>query len=152
MDNSGVLASAGGGGLPLLDLMWTMLMVAGLVLWTWYLVVVFSDLYRRQDIGGWGKAGWTVVLIVVPLVAVLGYLIVQGGHMAERRHHDAALARRAVERETRRVAEDQRQDPVTQITTAKRLLEQGDITRDEFEILKRRALDLPALDPTARMV
>ena len=34
------------------------------VVWFWLLIVVFSDLFRRQDISGWGKALWVIGLLV----------------------------------------------------------------------------------------
>jgi hypothetical protein len=36
------------------------------VLWFWLLITVFSDLFRRRDISGWGKVVWAVVLIIFP--------------------------------------------------------------------------------------
>ena len=31
-----------------------------LVLWFWFLIIVISDLFRRHDISGWGKAIWVI--------------------------------------------------------------------------------------------
>jgi hypothetical protein len=30
------------------------------IVWFWLLIVVFGDLFRRQDISGWGKAAWVI--------------------------------------------------------------------------------------------
>ena len=54
------------------------------VLWFWFLITVFGDLFRRQDISGVGKAVWVIVLIVLPYFGILVYLISQGPGMAER--------------------------------------------------------------------
>jgi hypothetical protein len=56
-----MVLAATGSGYPLLDLFWTMLIFFGFVLWIWLVIVVFSDLFRRGDIGGWGKAAWTLL-------------------------------------------------------------------------------------------
>jgi hypothetical protein len=48
------------------------------VVWIWLLISVFSDLFRRHDISGWGKAIWVIALIVFPYVSVFVYLISQG--------------------------------------------------------------------------
>ena len=40
------------------------------VLWFWLLITIFSDLFRRHDISGWGKAIWVIVLI---LFSYIGY-------------------------------------------------------------------------------
>ena len=35
---------------PFLDIVWTMLVFFGWVIWFWILVVVLSDVFRRSDI------------------------------------------------------------------------------------------------------
>jgi membrane protease subunit (stomatin/prohibitin family) len=50
---------------------------------------VITDIFRSRDLGGWGKAGWLVFVIVLPFLGVLVYLIARGGKMADR---DAAQA------------------------------------------------------------
>src|SRR5215211_8457519 len=67
---------------PFLDILWTMLVFFGWVIWFWLLITVFSDLFRRHDTSGWGKAGWTVLLLVLPFVGVLIHMVAQGKHMA----------------------------------------------------------------------
>jgi hypothetical protein len=51
--------------------------------WFWLLILVFSDLFRRQDISGWGKALWVIVLLVLSYLGVFAYFT-QGRGMAER--------------------------------------------------------------------
>ena len=38
------------------------------VVWIWLLISVFSDLFRRHDISGLGKAIWVIALIVFPYI------------------------------------------------------------------------------------
>jgi hypothetical protein len=47
------------------------------VLWFWLLIVVISDMFRRHDISGWGKAIWVIALIVFPYIAIFAYMITQ---------------------------------------------------------------------------
>jgi hypothetical protein len=68
---------------PLLDLFWTMLMVLAFGLFLWALIVVFRDLFGRADLGGWGKAGWTVLVLVLPIIGALGYLIARGDKLGQ---------------------------------------------------------------------
>ena len=37
--------------------------------------MVLSDIFRRPDVSGWGKAGWTLFVIFLPLLGVLIYMI-----------------------------------------------------------------------------
>lgn len=127
---------------PLLDLFWTMLVFFGFVLWFWLMFVIFGDIFRRDDIGGWGKAGWTLLIIVLPIVGSLVYLIAEGRKMGDRRQADAEAARAAYERDVRRIAtaNGDAGGPTAQIAEAKRLLDQGAITQTEYESLKAKAL------------
>ena len=63
------------------------------VLWFWLLIIVIGDLFRRNDISGWGKAIWVIALIVFPYLAIFAYMITQSRGMAERRSQQAQQAR-----------------------------------------------------------
>jgi hypothetical protein len=123
---------------PFLDVFWTMLVFFGWVIWFWLLITVFADLFRRHDISGWGKAGWTLFVIVLPFLGVLVYLIAQGQHMAERKAADAQASRAAFDDYVRDVAA--KEGPTDQIAKAKQLLDSGTIDAAEFERLKAKAL------------
>src|SRR3954453_24268921 len=71
-------------GYPLLDVMWTMFAFFMWMIWIWLLVSIFSDLFRRPDLSGWGKAGWTALVLVLPFIGVFVYLISQGHHIRDR--------------------------------------------------------------------
>jgi hypothetical protein len=123
---------------PFLDVFWTMLVFFAWVIWFWLLITVFADLFRRHDVSGWGKAGWTAFVIVLPFLGVLVYMIAQGHHMAERKMADAQASRAAFGDYVRDVAADG--GPTDQIAKAKQLLDTGAIDATEFEQLKRKAL------------
>ena len=116
---------------PFLDVLWTMIIFFAWVIWIWILISILADLFRRHDVSGWLKAAWVVFLILLPFLGVLIYLIVNGKGMAERNV---------------RQAQDQIQaaaaiaGPSAQIASAKDLLDQGAISQEEFEALKRKAL------------
>jgi hypothetical protein len=63
------------------------------VVWFWLLIIVFSDLFRRHDISGWGKAVWVIALLLFPYFGVFIYLITQSTGMAERNLQQAQRAR-----------------------------------------------------------
>jgi Phospholipase_D-nuclease N-terminal len=70
---------------PFLNILWTILIFMALVIWIWMVILVLIDIFSRRDISGWGKAGWVVLIIVLPFVGVLIYLIAYSAGMAERR-------------------------------------------------------------------
>jgi hypothetical protein len=123
---------------PFLDIFWTMLVFFSWVIWFWLLITVFADLFRRHDISGWGKAGWTLFVIILPFLGVFVYLIAQGKHMAERKASDMQASQAAFDDYVRQVGSDK--DPSEQIAKAKSLLDSGAIDATEFEQLKRKAL------------
>ncbi len=63
---------------------WSMLWIFLFVLWIWLIFVIFADIFRSDDLSGWGKAIWSVFVIFLPFLGIFAYLIVRGGGMAER--------------------------------------------------------------------
>ena len=74
---------------PLLNVFLSILYVFLFVIWFWILISVIIDIFRSEDLGGWGKAFWVFFVIVLPYLGVFIYLIVRGGGMQERRIADA---------------------------------------------------------------
>jgi len=70
---------------PFLDVLWTILIFMAFVIWIWMVIMVLIDIFSRHDLSGWGKAGWVVLIIVLPFIGVLSYLIAYSGGIAERR-------------------------------------------------------------------
>jgi hypothetical protein len=70
---------------PFLNILWTILIFMALVIWIWMVILVLIDIFGRTDLSGWGKAGWVVLIIVLPFVGVLIYLIAYSAGIAERR-------------------------------------------------------------------
>jgi hypothetical protein len=120
------------------QVMWTMFVFFAWVLFFWLLWIVFSDLFSRRDIGGWGKAGWSVFVIVLPFIGTLVYFIVEGKAMGERRVSEAQQARAQMDTYVRSVAPSA--DPAAQISQAKGLFDSGAITQAEYDQLKAKAL------------
>ena len=123
---------------PFLDVLWTMLVFFGWVIWFWILVVVLSDVFRRRDISGWGKAAWTLFTIVLPFLGVLVYLIAHGKDMGERRMRDLDAQQARFDEHIRSVSRPD--GAATEIAAAKQLLDSGAIDQAEFAQLKRKAL------------
>ena len=115
---------------PFLEIMGTIIVFFAWVAWFWVLVSILSDVFRRHDIGGWGKAAWVLFVIVLPFLGVLFYLIAEGGKMAERNIEAAKAAQ----------ARYGGGDATAEIANAKQLLDSGAITQAEFDTLKQKAL------------
>jgi hypothetical protein len=118
--------------------MWTMFIFFAWILFFWLLFVVFGDLFRRTDIGGWGKAGWTIFVICLPFLGILVYLIAEGKAMGERSMKQAQDAQAQMDTYVRSAAGSA--DPAAQIAKAKELLDGGAITQAEYDGLKAKAL------------
>jgi hypothetical protein len=101
------------------------------ILWFWLLITVASDLFRRHDISGWGKAIWIIAWIVVPYLGVFVYLILQGRGMAERNTQQAQQARD----ELRRVVGFSAADEIEKLD---RLKKAGSISDAEFTRLRAK--------------
>jgi hypothetical protein len=124
--------------MPLLDLFWTILYIFVLFAWIWLLVAVFGDIFR-SDMGGWGKAGWTIFVIVLPLLGVLIYLIVHGGDMQDRSARDAIVADQA-QREYIRSVAGTSTSAADELTKLSALRDSGVISQSEFDTQKAKLL------------
>ncbi|WP_416875011.1 SHOCT domain-containing protein [Kitasatospora sp. SC0581] len=69
---------------PALHIFWTMLELFLWILWFFLLFKIITDIFRSHDLGGWAKAGWLVLVIILPLIGVLAYLIARGQSMGKR--------------------------------------------------------------------
>ncbi|WP_030547977.1 SHOCT domain-containing protein [Streptomyces exfoliatus] len=69
---------------PLLNMFWTMLLIFCWVLWFMLLFRIIGDIFRDDSLGGWGKSGWTIFVILLPFLGVFVYLIARGRGMGER--------------------------------------------------------------------
>src|SRR5213592_1035577 len=113
---------------PLLDVAWTMLIFFAWVIWFWLLIGVFSDIFRRHDLSGGGKAGWSIFVLFLPFIGVLTYMISQGSRMDERRRAD--MSRQAAAAGYVPASGGTSAD---QIARAKQLFDDGTIDAAEFD-------------------
>jgi uncharacterized membrane protein YcjF (UPF0283 family) len=121
---------------PFLEVLWTLIIFFAWVIYIWIVITVLIDVFRRDDIGGWGKAGWVVFVIVLPFLGVLIYLIAQHDGMRERNERQFRAQKAAFDQQVREAAGGS----ATEIAKAKELLDSGAITQEDFEAIKAKAL------------
>ena len=123
---------------PFLDILWTTLIFFAWVLFIWIAITIFIDIFRRHDISGWGKAGWIILIVILPWIGVLAYLIFNHNGMNERSAKEARTAQSQFDEYVRQTAASG--GATSEIEKAKQLLDSGAITQQEFESLKAKAL------------
>ncbi len=124
---------------PFLNIFWSMIIFFCWVVWIWMIIVCLTDVFRRRDIGGWGKAAWTVFMIVLPFLGVLAYLISQHDKMADHNLEAAQRQQQQMDEYVRSVAQTDG-GAAAEIEKAKKLLDSGAITQADYEQLKAKAL------------
>jgi hypothetical protein len=126
---------------PFIDILGSMLIFFAWVIWFWMLIRVLGDVFRRHDLSGWGKAGWSLLVIVLPFLGVLIYLIAHGQDMGRRDLEDVKAARAQFDEHIRDVAGSGGADgAASEIAKAKNLLDSGAITQAEYEAIKAKAI------------
>ncbi len=124
---------------PLLGIFWTMLWFFAFFIWIWLLIVVFTDIFRSHDMGGFAKALWCIFIIILPLLGVLIYLIARGGSMQERQARVAQQQDQAF-REYVQDAASSGGNSADQLAKLAQLKDSGAITDAEFQAGKAKIL------------
>ena len=108
----------------------TVLEFALLFLWIWMAVTVVVDVMRSHDLAGWAKAGWIVLIVLLPLLGVLIYVIARGDKMKAHEVSSERLQERAF------------------IADVEDLRNRGIITEDEVQRAKRKSQPLTGARPS----
>ena len=103
------------------------------ILWFWLFITTASDLFRRQDISGFGKVLWVILLIVLPYIGIFAYILTQGGGMAERNRTQARQARDELRQAVGFSIADE-------LTKLERLMAEKSISKEEYARLRARIL------------
>jgi Tfp pilus assembly protein PilO len=114
------------------SVLWAMIVFFFWFMLIWMFIGVFADIFRRNDLTGWGKAGWLLLIFVVPLLGVLIYLIARPKMTAQDKEMMAAMQERE-RRSTGYSAADE-------VAKLAKLRDEGKITAEEFEQMKQQAM------------
>ncbi len=125
---------------PVLDAFLTMLYFFLFIIWIWLLIMVFIDIFRSHDMGGWAKALWVIFIIILPFLGVFVYLIARGGKMHERAAEEASRQQKAFDQYVRQTAGTSGASTADQLAKLADLKNQGVLSDAEFEAQKAKVL------------
>ncbi len=124
--------------MPLLDLFWAMLWFFLWIVWFWLLITIFADIFRSDDLSGWGKALWVLFTVFLPYLGVLVYLIARGKSMQERSQRQAAQSEQATRAYIQGVAGQT--STSQELARLAELRDSGALTDEEFRTQKAKIL------------
>ncbi len=119
---------------------WSMLWFFLWFIWIWLLVVVFGDIFRSPDLSGWGKALWSIFVIVLPYLGVFVYLIARGHKMHEHAMQRAQAQEAALRDYVQSVAATDGHGTADELARLADLRTKGVISEAEFQQAKAKAL------------
>ena len=114
------------------NVLWTMLVFFFWFMAIWIFITVFADIFRRRDLSGAAKAGWIILIFIVPFLGAIIYLIARP-KMTEQDKEDMARIQEA----ERRVSG---YSPADEVAKLSKLRDEGKITAEEYEDMKRKAI------------
>ena len=114
------------------DVLLTMVAFFFWVMAIWIFIAIFGDIFRRSDLSGLAKAGWILLIFILPFLGCLIYIVARPKVTAQ----DVQMMARA----------DAANQAVAQVSTAdelaklQQLKDSGAITAAEFDTLKAKTL------------
>ena len=123
------------------DIVWFIFITWALVAYLMVMFRIISDIFRDDEMSGWGKAAWCLLLVFFPFITALVYLGVRGRAMNERSVRSAVARQEQQDQYIREVAgKTAKTSAADQITQARALLDDGAISQGEYDTLKSKAL------------
>jgi putative oligomerization/nucleic acid binding protein/phospholipase D-like protein len=122
------------------DVFLSMLYFTLFFLWIWIFIMVVADIFRSDDLSGWGKTGWIILCVVLPYLGVFLYLILRGRHMTEHRTHDYQQMQAQQQEYIRSVAGSGGPSAADEIEKLAKLRDQGVLSPEDFEAAKKKVL------------
>ncbi|MEU9465878.1 SHOCT domain-containing protein [Streptomyces avermitilis] len=134
---------------PLLSVFWSMLVFFLWIMWFILLFRIIVDIFRDDDMSGWAKTGWLVLVILLPFLGVFVYVIARGKGMGRREVAQARAQQEAFDRYVRETAKGGgRSSSVDELVRLSEIRARGDITDEEFR--KAKELVLSDTGPSER--
>ncbi|RSS78277.1 SHOCT domain-containing protein [Streptomyces sp. WAC06614] len=128
---------------PMLSMLWTIMWVFLWVLWFFLLFRIITDIFRDHELGGWGKAGWLIFVILLPFLGVFIYVLVRGKGMSKRDMKQVEEQQAAVDDYIRRTAGAPAGGGASEVDQLAKLSDMrasGAISEEEFQRAKQKVL------------
>jgi hypothetical protein len=135
--------------MPLWDVLVSIFWFMILFTWIWLLIAIFGDIFRDHELSGWGKAFWTLFVVVLPWLGVLVYLIARGKSMNERALAKAQRNEQAFGQYVRETAGTGTTGTADELAKLADLRDQGTLSTEEFERAKAKLLGQEPVPATA---
>ena len=120
------------------EFLWSLIVIFFMICYFMILFSVIVDLFRNDQMSGIMKAIWIILLIVLPLLALLVYVIVYHKGMTDRNVKSAEQYQQAQADYVKSLAGSG--SAADQIAKAQELLTSGAINQQEFDTMKAKAL------------
>ncbi|MGH2594754.1 MAG: PLDc N-terminal domain-containing protein [Actinomycetota bacterium] len=114
------------------SVIWAMIVFFFWLMFIWMFIAVFADIFRRNDISGGVKAGWIILIVILPFLGILIYMI----ERPKMTDQDRQMLEAAQEQQRRVVG----YSTAEEIGKLAKLRDEGSITTEEYEEQKKRAL------------
>jgi hypothetical protein len=127
---------------PVLGAFWTVMWIFLWVLWIVLLFRIIGDIFRDDTLGGAGKTGWLIFVILLPFLGVFVYVLARGKDMGDREVRHAQAKQQAFDDYIRETAGSGAApgSEAEQLAKLSEVRSRGDITDAEFQRAKEKIL------------
>jgi putative oligomerization/nucleic acid binding protein/phospholipase D-like protein len=120
----------------IVSIFWFMLLIA----WFMLLFRIVADIFGDRTLSGGGKAGWTILIVLLPWLGTLIYLIARGGSMHERALESAQAADAQMRAYVRDAAGTSGTGVASELRHLTELRDAGTLTPEEYAQAKAKVL------------
>jgi magnesium-transporting ATPase (P-type) len=110
------------------DAMWTMIVFFAWIMFITWVIMLMVDNFRRTDHSGWAKAGWFLLIIIVPILGALIYTIARPASASD--YYEAGVS----------PGYNTTTSTATELAQLNELRTSGAISDAEFESLKQKTI------------
>ncbi|MEU2900576.1 SHOCT domain-containing protein [Streptomyces sp. NPDC001273] len=125
---------------PLLGAFWTIMWIFLWIIWIVLLFRVVVDIFRDDELSGWGKTGWLVFTIVLPFLGVFVYVLARGKGMGARERAHSRAQQEQMDRYIRETAGSPGTTGTDELARLSEIRARGDITDEEYQRAKEKIL------------